>query len=96
MKKNKSKYWDTADKPKQEEVNATPPPFDKPIKVNNPKQAKKLLSRLIYMLQIDKVESKKAKDLTYLLSVFISIVKETELEQRIADLENRMGGTSDG
>ena len=68
-----------------------PPVLERPVRVNNVKQAKKLLSKLIYGLQTGEIEGRKAKDLTYLLSVFISIVRETETEERITELERKAG-----
>jgi hypothetical protein len=55
----------------------------KPIKVTNLKTAKRLLSKLIYDLQINQIDSKLAKDLTYLVSVFVNIYKESDLETKI-------------
>ena len=54
------------------------------------KTAKRLISKLIYDLQIGKVDSKLAKDLTYLVSIYVNIHKEFELEQRINGLEERI------
>jgi len=68
-----------------------PPPILRPIRVNNVKQARKLLSRLIYGLQKGEISGRTAKDLCYLLSVFISIVRETETEERITELERKAG-----
>ncbi|NLT52747.1 MAG: hypothetical protein GXX85_17725 [Ignavibacteria bacterium] len=58
-----------------------------PIKVNNVKTAKRLLSRLIYDLQDNSINGQKAKDLCYLLSVFIQVFNQSELEERINKLE---------
>jgi len=58
-----------------------------PIKVNNVKTAKRLLSRLIYQLQAGDIHGQKAKDLCYLLSVYIQIFTQSELEDRINALE---------
>ena len=69
-----------------------PPLCDRPVKVTNVKQAKKLLSKLIYGLQTGEIEGRKAKDLTYLLSVFITIIKETEFEKRLNELESKLSG----
>ena len=66
-----------------------PPILSKPQKVNNIKQAKKLLSKLIYALQTNEIDGRKAKDLCYLLSVFIGIVKDCELENRLDKLEQQ-------
>ena len=59
-----------------------------PIKVHNLKNAKRLLSRLIYDLQIGKIESKLAKDLCYLLSVYTNIFKENDMDERFKDFKN--------
>ena len=58
-----------------------------PLRVSKPKDAKRLLSRLIYQFQTGEITSRDAKDLAYLVSVFISIVKDIELEERIQKLE---------
>jgi len=63
----------------------------KPVKVYSLKQAKKLLSRIIYRYQLDEIEAQKARTLTYLLSIFIAVVKESDLEQRLESLEDKLG-----
>ena len=72
------------------EVTTPPPVLERPVRVNNVKQAKKLLSKLIYGLQTGEIDSRKAKDLTYLLSVFITVVKETEFDERLKALESKL------
>lgn len=74
----------------EQKRDAPPPVLERPVKVNNVKQAKKLLSKLIYGLQTGEIEGRKAKDLTYLLSVFITIVKETEFDERLKELEKKL------
>ena len=88
MDKRKSKKLNLS--AKDSNVNGTPPPLAKPIKVNNVKQAKKLLSRLIYQLQTEEIKSQKAKDITYLLSVFLTVIRDTELEERLTELERKV------
>ncbi len=61
-----------------------------PIKVNNLKSARRLLSRLIHQLQTGEVENKTAKDLTYLLISFVNVFKAHEFEQRLEALEKKI------
>lgn len=60
------------------------------IKVTNLKQAKRLLSRLIYDLQTGVIENQTAKDLTYLLISYANVFKQYEIEQRIDLIEKQM------
>lgn len=61
-----------------------------PIKVNNLKSARRLLSRLIYQLQTGEVENQTAKDLTYLLISYVNVFKTYEFEQRLIKLEEKL------
>jgi hypothetical protein len=61
-----------------------------PIKVTNLKAAKRLLSRLIFNLQKGEIENQTAKDLTYLLTSYVNIFKQYELEKRIEEIEERL------
>ena len=67
----------------------------KPIRVNNLKSAKRLLSKLIYDLQIGNIDSKLAKDLTYLVSVYVNIFKEYDLEKKLDQLEKQLDTKKD-
>ena len=62
-----------------------------PIKVTNLKNAKRLLSKLIYELQTGKIDNQTAKDLTYLLVSFVNVFKQYEMEGRISELERKAG-----
>jgi len=70
--------------------NLTLAPPLRPVKVRSLKDAKRLLSRLIVQLQSGQVTGQAAKDLTYLLSVFLQLVRDHELEQRIKRIEQTM------
>ena len=61
-----------------------------PIKVTNLKNAKRLLSKLIYELQAGTIDNQTAKDLTYLLVSFVNVFKQYEMERRISELEERL------
>lgn len=61
-----------------------------PIKVTSLKNAKRLLSRLIYDLQSGNIENQTAKDLTYLLVSYVNVFKQYEIEQRIEEIEKRI------
>lgn len=60
------------------------------IKVTNLKQAKRLLSRLIYDLQAGMIENQTAKDLTYLLVSYVNVFKQYEIEQRLDLIEKQI------
>ena len=85
-----SKKLEKSESAPAQKPNAPPLVLERPVKVNNVKQAKKLLSKLIYGLQTGEIDSRKAKDLTYLLSVFITVVKETEFDERLKALESKL------
>jgi len=61
-----------------------------PIKVTSLKNAKRLLSRLIYDLQSGLIENQTAKDLTYLLVSYVNVFKQYEIEKRIDEIEKRI------
>ena len=69
--------------------NRTTPLLDKPIRIRKVKDAKRLLSKLIYELQTGKIQSQQAKDLTYLLISFVNITTATEFELRLKQLEDK-------
>jgi hypothetical protein len=58
-----------------------------PIKVTNLKNAKRLLSKLIYELQAGTIDNQTAKDLTYLLVSFVNVFKPYEMEKRVSEIE---------
>lgn len=60
------------------------------IKVTNLKQAKRLLSRMIYDLQTGTIENQTAKDLTYLLVSYVNVFKQYEIEQRLDLIEKQI------
>ena len=62
-----------------------------PVEVYTLQDARLLLSRLIYALQAGKITGQKAKDLTYLLINYVSIVREAETIERIKKLEQIAG-----
>lgn len=62
----------------------------RPVKIRGVKDAKRLLSRLIYELQQGIVSGRDAKDLCYLLNSYVQITKETEFEERLKALEEKM------
>ena len=73
------------------EVTNTPPLLQKPIRVSKLKDAKRLLSRIIYEFQLGTVTGRDAKDLTYLISQFIVACKEIEFDERIKLIEQKIG-----
>ena len=63
----------------------TPPLLEKPVK--NVKDARRLLSTIIAEFRAGMIQGTDAKTMCYLLSTYVSITKDTELEERITKLE---------
>jgi len=89
MKKTKKK---ASEQQQQTELPAvmgsTPSALErKPIVVRDARSAKRLLGRLIVAMQKREILRSEAKDLCYLLSVFVQIHRESDLEERIVKLE---------
>ncbi len=63
--------------------------IEKPVKVTKISDAKRLLSKLIYKLQIGEIEGQSAKDMTYLLISYVNMIKDIEFEERLKQLEER-------
>ena len=63
--------------------------IEKPVKVTKISDAKRLLSKLIYKLQIGEIEGQSAKDMTYLLISYVNMIKDIEFETRLKELEER-------
>lgn len=66
------------------------PLLDLKIKVTNLKSAKRLMSKLISGFISGKIINQNAKDLAYLVSTFVAIVKDAEIEERIKMLEEKI------
>ena len=62
----------------------------KPIRISKVKDAKRLLSRLLMEFQKGTIDSRQAKDMTYMLVSFVQIVKDTEMEERLGRLELKL------
>jgi len=75
----------------KKQVKQTPPLLKKPVRVSKLKDAKRLLSRLIYEFQLGTLSGRDAKDLTYLISQFIAACKEIEFDDRIKLIEQKIG-----
>ncbi len=67
-----------------------PPVPGRCIKVNNIPAAKRLLSKIILLLQKGLIDGRRAKDLVYILSVFTAVVKDTEFDERLREIENKL------
>lgn len=61
-----------------------------PVRVKDLKSAKRLLTRLIRGLQVGTITGRNAKDLCYLLTVFITLHKEQDYEERLIAIENKL------
>ena len=75
----------------KKQVIQIPPLLKKPVRVSKLKDAKRLLSRLIYEFQLGTLSGRDAKDLTYLISQFIAACKEIEFDDRIKLIEQKIG-----
>ena len=67
-----------------------PPVSGRCIKVNNIQAAKRLLSKIILLLQKGLIDGRRAKDLVYILSVFTAVVKDSEFDERLREIENKL------
>ena len=67
-----------------------PPISGRCIKVNSIQQAKRLLSKIILLLQKGLIDGRRAKDLVYILSIFTAIVKDSEFDDRLREIENKL------
>jgi len=65
-------------------------PLLKCSKVTNVKEARRLLSKIIECFCKGTLDNKDAKDLCYILSVFITVIKETEFDERLQALEEKL------
>lgn len=98
MKKTKKK---ASEQQQQTELPAvmgsTPSALErKPIVVRDARSAKRLLGRLIVAMQKREVLGSEAKDLCYLLSVFVQIHRDSDLEERIVKLEREQKEINNG
>ena len=59
----------------------------KPIIINTLNDAKILIGKIIYDLQINKIEENRAKTLCYALTVCIQIYNAVDYEKRLCELE---------
>jgi hypothetical protein len=82
---------------KNKSVTETTPPISLPIipgtiKLNNIKGAKRILSRLISGFIKNEVSDSKAKTLCYLVTSYVTIVKDNDFENRLQLLESTLQG----
>ena len=63
----------------------------RPIIANDCRSIKRLLSRVLLLLQKRQIDDKEAKSLGYIAGIFVQTIKETELEQRVLELEKTLG-----
>lgn len=64
-----------------------PPLISKPVKITKVRDAKRLLSKMIYEFQLGKIENQSAKDLTYMLMTYVNICTQVDFEERLSKLE---------
>jgi hypothetical protein len=78
-------------------VTPTPPLglTGRPVTVRDARSAKRLLGKIIVALQKGTVSSYLAKDLCYLLSVYVQICQSSDFEERLEKLEHTPKGGGD-
>lgn len=87
MQKTKKRAGKEQQQTDLQAVTGTTPYPRKPVVVRDARSAKRLLGRLIVALQKREITGCEAKDLCYLLSVYVQIHRESDLEERIVKLE---------
>jgi hypothetical protein len=65
-------------------------PQRRPVLVKDAADARKLLGRIIFQFQKKEVEDNAARLLCYMLSVFVNICSDTDIEERLRKLEAKV------
>jgi hypothetical protein len=60
------------------------------LRLKDARSAKKLLAKLINQLYRGEIEGDTARDLGYLIRIFLDVVETSDLEKRVALLEERL------
>ncbi len=63
---------------------------ERPVRVRSLKDAKKLLARLLVGFQRGEIQGEDARTLCHIISTYIQLVKDLDLEARIVELEERV------
>jgi hypothetical protein len=71
----------------------TPSLAERPIRIRTLRDARRLMGRIIVAFQRGEIGGRDAKDLAYLISVYVQVAKNADLEDRIINLENKVGGS---
>ncbi len=66
------------------------PPRRRAIRIKSISDARRLLSRLIFQLQGEEIESRFAKDLCYLAISYVNIARDSDIESRLDELEQKV------
>jgi hypothetical protein len=67
----------------------TIPPFARrPIRTAN--DARRMLSRLIHGFQLGQIDSADAKTLTYMLISYATILRDSDFEERLREIETKL------
>lgn len=75
-----------------ENAGTLPPVFPgKPINPRDGRSARRLLGRVIVAFQKGEIDNQNAKDLAYLLSVYVQMCQQVEIEERLKKLEALSG-----
>lgn len=75
---------------RQEDSQPLPLGHKNPIRISNVRDAKRLLARLIREFQKGRIEDRWAKTLTYIVTSYVSVAKDTEIEERLQRLEEHL------
>ncbi|OGQ00206.1 MAG: hypothetical protein A2Z40_03655 [Deltaproteobacteria bacterium RBG_19FT_COMBO_60_16] len=73
-----------------------PPPRQRAIRLNNARDTRRFLSRLINGLMRDEIDESKAGKAGYLVGIMLKVIETYELEQRVSKLEHTVLGKSGG
>jgi len=68
----------------------------RPVAVVDIRSAKRLMSRLLIQIQRDIITSEKARLLFYGIQTFTSVIRDSELEQRVVALEEHIAKNKGG
>lgn len=75
---------------RQEDSPTLPLGYKNPIRISSVRDARRLLARLIREFQTGRVEDRWAKTLTYLVVSYVSVTRDSEIEERLQRLEEHL------
>jgi len=69
------------------------PPRKRAIRLRTARDARRFLAKLVNGVYRDEDDAAKAAKIGYLLSIFIRSLEVDELERRVSEIEQKLGGT---